>query len=820
MGNIIDQQIRKNDCGISAAKTICNVLDVNISRNVIEDNIFLTQNGASLTNINKFFVEHGFKTNFNLLDINSINGNQTELNNLFPCIVAVKKKVGFHYLVLKELKNYKFTVLDPAKLKPYKLTVDELKNTVYYSESPLDYVELEPVLKLKVSEELKAHKITLQKEPEHSELISLFNKFTYFTYLSENFGFKNKDASDRFLRDLIINQDLQHIPKHFEGLTYNNAKQRVNIKAPVLLSVGTNKDTIIEDDHRTIQNVYWRLFKSIHSIKDLWYIFLVTSIIASGISYVAVFINQILIDHVLPSYQLATLQLFAVGVGIFYLINTVFSIYKKFISIHLSNALDRFFLSVFDKKISSYSLRYIHSYKRGDLTERLSDVMKLKSFFVKYFSSIFVNVLTAVLSLFFLFMINWKFSLIVILVLFIFAFLFYMITPIIAKLERERYVKKASFMSKFIEKIEGIQVIKAMGIEDYSSTQIKTGIEDLIKIHTKSKYVGIINSVITSLVVSFSSLLLLVLTSREMITYNTLSLGMIITFLSMSGKIFSAFSSLLSKNLALQEHKVILKRFFDFDEFKTKSDELTGKEDRAEDNDFNATNNLDTNLIVDFEFEKFSLSDVNFSYDDENNVIEDINIEITRGEKIWIKGRNGSGKSTLCKIVGLIYKPSKGTIMLNGVDVSYYQTNRLRKKIVFISGEDILFNDTLLFNVSLGKKIDIKKLVSYAQKIGIYDFLNSKFDKFNFIIHENGKNLSTGQRKKILLLRALMTKADLIILDEIFSGYDDVSKKNAEELIGSFDDRAFVIISHSNIDHIDFDQQYNIKDGHLFKQGS
>lgn len=820
MGNVIDQQVRKNDCGISAVKTVCNVLNVNVSRNVIEDNIFLTQDGASLLSINKFFVEHGFKTSFSLLDINSINENPADINALFPCIVAIKLKVGFHYLVLKEFKNNKFTVLDPNKLKPYKLTLEKFKSLVYYSESPLDYVELEAALKVKVNEELKEHKIKLDKQPEHSELISLFNKFTYFSYLTENFGFKDKASGKRFLNDLVFNQTLQHIPKHFEGLTYNNAKQRIKIKAPVLLSISSDKDDIIEDDNRGIQNVYWRLFKSIHSIKDLWYIFLVTSIIASGISYVAVFINQILIDHVLPSYQLATLQLFAVGVGIFYLIDTVFGIYKKFISIHLSNALDRFFLSVFDRKISTYSLRYIHSYKRGDLTERLSDVMKLKSFFVSYFSSIFVNVLTALLSLFFLVMIDWKFSLIVVAVLFIFALIFYIITPIIAKLERERYVKKASFMSKFIEKIEGIQVIKAMGLEDHSSAQIKTGIEDLIRIHTKTKYVGIANSVVTSMVVSLSSLLLLVLTSREMIMFNTLTLGMIITFLSMSGKIFSAFGSLLSKNLSLQEHKVILKRFFDFDEFKIRTANEIEKEDRAEDGDVYTTSNLDSNLIFDFEFNKFSLSNVAFSYDDENSVIEDINLDISRGEKIWIKGRNGSGKSTLCKIIGLVYKPSQGSMMLNNVDVSYYDKARLRKKIVFISGEDILFNDTLMFNISLGRKIDIEKLVVYAKKIGIYNFINSKFDKFNFIIHENGKNLSTGQRKKILLLRALMTRTDLVILDEIFSGYDDVSKKNAEELIGSFEDRAFIIISHSNIYHIDFDQQYNIKNGHLLKQDS
>lgn len=819
MRNNVDQQVRANDCGISAVKTVCNLLDVRISRNTIEESIFLDQDGASFSSLNQFFKEHGFKTSFNLLDINSINGNQHEYEKYFPCIVPVKVKRGFHYLVLKELKNYKFTVLDPNKRQPYKLSVDKFKNIVHHSESPLDYVDLNQTLTLEIKRELEALDIKLEKIPEHGNLITLFNKLTYFSYINNKFGFKDKNASKRFLKDLITNQELNNIPKHFEGLTYNNAKNKINIKAPVLLTVSKTDETIFEEGASDIKNVYWRLFKSISNIKSLWYIFLFASIVASAIAYIGVFVNQILIDHILPTYQLGTLQLFVLGVGIFYLIETVFKIYKGFISIHLSNALDRFFLSAFDEKLNKYSIQYLHSYKRGDLTERLSDVMKLKTFFVKYFSSIFVNVLTATLSLGFLIVMNWKFSLIVVAVLFIFALIFYVLTPIIAKLERERYIRKASFISKFIEKIEGIQVIKAMQLEEHSSDQILTGIDELIRIHTKSKYIGILNSILTSLVISFSTLLILLLTSKEMITFNTLSLGMIITFLALSGKIFSAFGSLLNKNLQLQEHKVILNRFFDFDEHKLNNKEQEKLDDKAEDG-ANYYDDGSRNLIVDFNFEKLNIEHVDFSYDNENNVISDVTFEIIRGDKIWIEGRNGSGKSTLCKVIGQIYKPSSGSILLNGLDTSFYSNSKLRNEIVFISGEDILFNDTLMFNISFGKKIDMKLLIKYAKEIGLYEFIVKKPDKFNFIIHENGQNLSTGQRKKILLLRALMTNANLVILDEIFSGYDVVSKKNAEALISGLDDRTFIIITHSQIDHIDFTQKYNIKNGFLLKQDS
>ncbi len=815
MGQLNDQQLKSNDCGISAVKTICNLLNVNISRDIIEDSIHLDSEGASLGSLNKFFTEYGFKANYRLLDINSINGNAAELKEWFPCITPVRSSLGWHFIVINDIKSYKFHVLDPAETRPYRLSVEEFKKKAYYSSSNLKYVDLESLLQAKVKEELDKYSIKIDIPPSHQELTEMFNKLSYFTHVKENFGFKDEEAAQRFLNDLLFHQELKHIPKHFQGLNYK--KGQVKIKAPVLLSVKKTEQTQSADSGKS-SNPYWRLYKSIAGIKELWFIFLFTAILASVIGYVGVFINQILIDHILPSYQINTLQIFAIGVGIFYLIDTIFYVYKKYISIHLSNALDRYFLSQFDSKLTNYSVRYLQGYKRGDLTERLRDVMRLKSFFTRYFSSILVNVITALFSLIFLLLINWQLTFLVLIVLVLFCVLFYVFTPIIASLERQRYMVKASFMSRFIEKIDGIQVIKALGLEAYSSNQIRAGIDDMIRIQTKSKYVGMANSVLTSLIISFSSLTLLVLTSRQMIVHNSISLGMIITFLALSGKIFRAFGSLLDKNLSLQEHKVILNRFFDFDENKSVSTPEEATKEEGSQQKF--TKQRTYNQIKEFEFKSLSLKNVAFTYDDEKFILNDISLDINRGEKIWIRGENGTGKSTMCKIMGMLYQPSKGEMLLNDIDISLYPKERLRRKIVFISGEDLLFNESLLFNITFGRKVDMERLIEFAKVINFYDFINKKSDKFDFIVHENGRNLSTGQRKKVLLLRALMTNTDLIILDEIFNGIDQYSKERAETLISLMDDRAFIIISHMPIERISFNQKFILNNGSLLQQNT
>jgi subfamily B ATP-binding cassette protein HlyB/CyaB len=302
-------------------------------------------------------------------------------------------------------------------------------------------------------------------------------------------------------------------------------------------------------------------------------------------------------------------------------------------------------------------------------------------------------------------------------------------------------------------------------------------------------------------VTSFSTLAIIVLASREMILHNSITLGMIITFIALSRKIFRAFRSLLDYNLSLQEHQVILNRYFDFKEQEIDKHELAVK-----------------NQIRHFDFEKLTLKEIYFAYTDEKYVLSDLNLEIKAGDKIWIKGRNGSGKSTLCNILSFLYLPSKGAIRMNDIDTSMYDERKLKSKVAFVSGDDLIFNESILFNIAFGQQVDIRKVIRYAKALDFYDFIDGQAEKFNYVLHEKGKNLSTGQRRKLLLLRALMANADLIMLDEIFNGIDKESKFKAEMLLNSITDKTFIIISHMPVEKILFNKTYTLKNGHLLEQ--
>ncbi|MBI3481907.1 MAG: ATP-binding cassette domain-containing protein [Bacteroidetes bacterium] len=137
----------------------------------------------------------------------------------------------------------------------------------------------------------------------------------------------------------------------------------------------------------------------------------------------------------------------------------------------------------------------------------------------------------------------------------------------------------------------------------------------------------------------------------------------------------------------------------------------------------------------------------------------------------------------------------------------------MKDKILLVTNEDILFNETIEFNITFGRSMSQSRIISLAREIGLYDFISSHEDGLQFTISENGKNLSTGQRKKIFIMRALLSKAEIVILDEVLSGIDMISREKIEGLIDAVTDRAFIIISHEPVRKLRFDKYYLMTNG-------
>lgn len=795
---IVDLQLKNNDCGISVIKTIFNKYRIPIDKQYIQQHVFLDQNGSRLTDIKSFFIAHDFDARFEVLDINYLHSNTQLLKQYMPFIIPVKVKDsnGLHYVIVNSIKRKKLEILDPSKLNPYYVTLQELKSMAHFSSSYWEMVTLDERLSVLCNDELQNYNIKLDAALAKNSHADLFNKLTYFSYIKENFSFKNADTERDFLLDLINNQEVSRLPKHFRSVKYENDK--VKIKAPLVLTVKPPEKKAINNIQSTDgkdRNIYVKLFKKLGDNKSLWYKYIFAAIFSAITTYLAIFTNQILLDYVLPSNQMSTLIIFVIGLGIFRLFDMSTSVYKAFIGIHVSNMLDKYFLVSFDRKINNSSLSYIHTFRKADLTERLGDALKLKAFFMRTCTNLLIDGFIGLYSLAVLFYFNWQLTTIICIVIALFVIWYMIITPYVRQNERIRFLLKADFFSKMLEKLDGVQVLKSFNMERVYSVKLYTSIKDLLNIQIKNRYISLLNSSFVSVVSIGASLAIVVILGREIIVDNTMTVGQMITFTALSSRIFSSLSSLLSENINIQENTVILKRYLDFEE------------------QGDAINNISG--IDEFEIQSLKLEHVSFEYIPGKKILNNIDFDLKKGDIIKIEGTNGSGKSTLSKIVTGLYNPTSGVYMINDVKSDFYTSQKIRDKLLLVTNEDILFNDSIVYNITFGKKVSVSKIIELAKKIQFYDFLASKEEGLDFVISENGKNLSTGQRKKILLLRALFSDAEIVILDEVLSGMDAQSRFDVEGLLNEIKEKTFIIISHEETANVNFSKKYLINHGEL-----
>ena len=206
---------------------------------------------------------------------------------------------------------------------------------------------------------------------------------------------------------------------------------------------------------------------------------------------------------------------------------------------------------------------------------------------------------------------------------------------------------------------------------------------------------------------------------------------------------------------------------------------------------------------ISFEFEKsIEIKNINFSYKDRGDLFLNLNFEINKGDVLGILGKNGSGKSTLLDIISGVTSPISGKVLVDKVDIKL-NYEKWQEKIIYLSQKNLLIENTLLSNITLGEKIneiDQKKL-DYSLKISnFYNSLNDFPDKLNTQLGGNNFKLSGGQQKKIQIARCFYQideRKKLIILDEPTENLDLTTKniffKNLKNLKEKF---TIILISH------------------------
>lgn len=214
------------------------------------------------------------------------------------------------------------------------------------------------------------------------------------------------------------------------------------------------------------------------------------------------------------------------------------------------------------------------------------------------------------------------------------------------------------------------------------------------------------------------------------------------------------------------------------------------------------------------------LENVSFQYTKHSDlVVRNVSLNIPAGAKVALVGTSGSGKSTLARIICGLYEPTSGTVSFGGLPAEEYDRTALRRAIGYIPQEVHLHNRTILENLTLGQDISIDQVREYCASVGILDFLDDLPMGLKTLVSEMGSNFSGGQRQRLAIVRALLQRPQILVLDEATASLDTLNERRVTEIIKEMG-ATQVIIAHRLSTVRAADRIYVFANGQVVEQGT
>ncbi len=205
---------------------------------------------------------------------------------------------------------------------------------------------------------------------------------------------------------------------------------------------------------------------------------------------------------------------------------------------------------------------------------------------------------------------------------------------------------------------------------------------------------------------------------------------------------------------------------------------------------------IETVVLPEFT-DSIEFQEVQFSYDEaEQLTLKDINLKIRRSGKYLIVGPSGGGKSTLLKLFRKYFNPTSGRITIDGHDLRDVTRESYYKLVANIEQQVFIFEDTVKNNITLYKEYSDEEVNAAIEAAGLTDFVKGLPGGLDSIIYDNGKNISGGERSRIVIARALLSKASILFMDEAFASLDMERAREIEKTILGLKDITVINVSH------------------------
>jgi ATP-binding cassette subfamily B protein/subfamily B ATP-binding cassette protein MsbA len=457
------------------------------------------------------------------------------------------------------------------------------------------------------------------------------------------------------------------------------------------------------------------------------------------------------------------------------------------------------------KKITSLHLGYFSHEKKGDIISRMTnDVSEVEASIISSLETIFKNPIMIILYLVVLFTMSWRLTIFVLILLPISGLLIGRIGKSLKRKSLLGQQLSGELISQIEETLGGLRVIKAFNAESKLNLRFQNLNETIRhtfnRIHTRyflahpvSEFLG---TTVIAILLWYGGYLILSgnggISAPEFIYY-------LVIFYS----IINPFKELSRAGYSIQKGLASLQRI-----------------DAVLDAENNISEPSNPQTINSFNNE-IRFNNVSFKYQDEW-VLKNINLTISKGQTIALVGQSGSGKSTLVDLIPRFYDTIEGSISIDGIDIRHLSTHNLRHLMGNVNQEAILFNDTIYNNITFGVESATQAEVEQAARIAnAHDFITATPDGYQTNIGDRGSRLSGGQRQRISIARAILKNPPILILDEATSALDTESERLVQDAIEHLmQNRTAIVIAHRLSTIKSADLICVLHEGRIIEQGT
>lgn len=473
-------------------------------------------------------------------------------------------------------------------------------------------------------------------------------------------------------------------------------------------------------------------------------------------------------------------------------------------SLHSSSEVKKTLRSTIYEKLLSLGVNYTDAISTSSTVQIAVDgVEQLEIYFGRFMPQLFYSLLAPLTLFAVMSFISFKTAIVLLICVPLIPMTIMAVMKIAKKLLSKYWGVYTDLGDSFLENLQGLTTLKMFDIDEDKNKEMNDNAEHFRKITMKVLSMQL-NSITIMDLIAFGGSAIGILIAIAEFRAGLLTAGQVLIIILLSAEFFIPMRLLGSFFHVAMNGISASERMFKL--LDTEVDEIK---------------DLDEAKLANLNNINIELRNVDFSYDKERKVLENINIEMKNNKMIALVGESGCGKSTITNLLLKQNKVDSGEILLNGINLNEIPFDVLTKKVGFINHSAYIFNGSIEDNIRMGKNdASYDEIYHALKKANLYEFVMSLPQKLNTNVGEGGSLLSGGQKQRLALARTIITDPEIYIFDEATSNIDVESEEKVWESIYKLaKNKTVIVISHRLANVKNAHAIYVLDKGHIVEHG-